>query len=332
LNDTHHARINELYDRFGPTPRICFDFLKQPTRLEDHEAHYESALNELTIEKLRDFVSDGAKLNLDAGSHSLFLVKRTNVDDLRKAFIEPISVPVKSELQKRIRLWKRSEQIHLYEHFARVPASRPIAGLVFESMVQSKLQKNVSLELIPMVKWRSDESTNSTEGSQGKKIPQWHSDHPDRSSSLSSTQKTQSPKKRPRTHLPSQSESSDHHSISFSPTKTVEYEGSELNKIEHDEFYVPKSSNQVALDSFIISNGYLYIFQITIASNHSIRPGMVPFFSNLISLPQKTKWRFVFVIPSGSEITCPQPRDPGLSQLLNEMKLFLGEVGSWSWI
>jgi hypothetical protein len=185
-------------------------------------------------------------------------------------------------------------------------------------MVQSKLQKRVSLELIPMVKQRSDESTNSTEGSKGKKIPQWHSDHPDRSSSFSGTQGTPSPK-RPRTHLPSQS---DHYSISFSPTKTVEYEVSELNKIERNEFYVPKSS----IDSFIISNIYLYIFQITIASSHSIQPGMVPFFSKFISLPPKTMWRFVFVIPSGSEITCPHPRDHGLSELLKEMKLFSAEL------
>ena len=101
LNDTHHTRINELYDRFGPIPRICFDFLKNPTRLEEHEEHYERALDALTIEKLRHFISDGAELNLDAASHSLFLVKRTNVDNLRKASIEPISLSVKSELQKQ---------------------------------------------------------------------------------------------------------------------------------------------------------------------------------------------------------------------------------------
>jgi hypothetical protein len=259
---------------------------------------------------------------LDAASHSLFLVKRTNVDNLRKASIEPISLSVKSELQKQIQHQSQGEQIRLYEHFARVSGSMPVAGLVFESMVQSKLRKRVSLELIPMVKRRSDESTNSTEGSKGKKIPQWHSDHPDHSSSFSGTQGTLSPK-RPHAHLPSQS---DNYSITFSPAKTVEYEVSELNKIEHNEFYVPKSSNQVALDSFIILNGYLYIFQITIASSHSIKPGMVPFFSKLISLPPKTMWLFVFVIPPGSKITCPQPHDSGLSELLKEMKLFSAEL------
>ena len=74
--------------------------------------------------------------------------------------------------------------------------------------------------------------------------------------------------KQPHTHLPSQS---DHHSINFSPAKMVKYEVSELNQIKLNVFYVPKSLNQVALDSFIILNGYLYIFQITIASSHSIK-------------------------------------------------------------
>ena len=62
---------------------------------------------------------------------------------------------------------------------------------------------------------------------------------------------------------------------------------------------MPESETQVRLDSFIVVNGVLYIFQFTIALNHAFNP--------LLDLPMQD-WGFVFVIPPGSILTCPQLR------------------------
>ncbi|KAI0256323.1 hypothetical protein BJV78DRAFT_1151083 [Lactifluus subvellereus] len=328
FNDTHRTRINELYDHFGPTPRICFDFLLNEFQLISHEEGYQNTMHSLKAERLRRFISDSIVLNLDAASLSTFLLKRENVDDLARASVEPISTFVKSELQKRIRAEERGEQIRLYEYLAPVARSRHMAGLVFESLALSKFQTHVALELIPMVKWTSDESTNSSQGCKGKEYPQWHSNHEKKADNFPGGTQTM---KRKLTVLwwPSNkadsSSQSDHLWIKICPKKMVEYQGSELKHIRPGIFYVPKLTNQVAFHSFIMADGHLYIFQFSIGSSHSLKPRIVPFFSQP-SLPPKTKWRFVFVIPPGSEISCPQLRKPELNELLKEMKLFSAEL------
>jgi hypothetical protein len=113
--------------------------------------------------------------------------------------------------------------------------------------------------------------------------------------------------------------------IDFQPADVVEYEGSPRGNIQEGVFYIPKSSNQVALDSFIRFHDFFYIFQISIASKHPIKRGIVSFFSGLGALPPKDRWRFVFVIPSGNNISCPQPRRADLTQFLEGIEFFSAE-------
>jgi len=169
-----------------------------------------------------------------------------------------------------------------------------------------------------MVKRTFDEPTNSSQGSKGKKFTRWYSNHEKKADNFPGG--TQTTKRRRTSHQwhdkVDSSSQSNYHWIKISPTKTVEYRASELKDIQPGIFYVPKLTNEVAFDSFIMANGYFYIFQFSIVSSSSIKPGIVSFFSQP-SLPPKTMWRFVFIIPPGSEITCPQPRDPGLNELFS---------------
>ncbi|KAI0255603.1 hypothetical protein BJV78DRAFT_1119377 [Lactifluus subvellereus] len=316
LDATHYRRINELYDDLGPTPRVCFDFLKNPYQLITHESDYDGVISSLTAKQLCRLVLNGTKLNLDAVSHLMFLVKREDVNVLTQASVAPISTSVKSELLKRIQEEERGAQIRLYKSLSSVAGSGPMAGLVFESLAQAKLQTNVALELIPMVKRTSNESTDSNQGGQAR----WHSNHEKKGDNLpGGTQTT----KRRRTAAP-WTKTSDRW-VKISPKVTVIYQGSELKVIQPSTFYLPKSPNQVGFDSFIMEDGHLYIFQFSIASTHPIKQGIVPFFSQP-SLPPKTKWHFIFVIPPDRKISCPQPRDPELNKLLEEMKLFSAEL------
>ena len=230
LNDTDHTRINELYDSFGPIPRICFDYFWNSFELLRHQNLVERTIIRLTPEELRKLVSNSTELNMNDVSHSIFLVKRGNVDDLARgsaeATVGPTSRSVKSGLQNRIRVVKREEQIRLYEYLAPVAGSRKLAGLVLKSLSQQRLRIKVALKLFAMVKRRSNESTDSDEGS--KKTPWWHSNHDKKAEGFPGTRTV----KRIRTsQWPRSKADSDYHWIKFSSTKTVEYQASELKVI-----------------------------------------------------------------------------------------------------
>jgi hypothetical protein len=128
-------------------------------------------------ERLLSVISKDIELNLDESSYAIFLVKRMNDHDFFRASVEPITTSVKSELQKRIREQERRDQIHLYNYLASVGRSSWTMGILFGLLAKVKLQPRVALELLPMVKWISDESTNSSQESGRKKSPQWRSNH-----------------------------------------------------------------------------------------------------------------------------------------------------------
>jgi hypothetical protein len=66
---------------------------------------------------------------------------------------------------------------------------------------------------------------------------------------------------------------------------------------------VPKARNQVAFDSFVKLDTFLYIFQITVAKKHDIKSGIDDSLSKLQTiLPPKANWRLIFIIPPGCEV------------------------------
>ena len=295
-----------MYNRFGPTPRICFNFSGNNALFVLYKDRYEDALNELSLETLDRIISQRRKLSIDTEFHTLFLMRRVSKKDLIRAnedvsdgnnfshgYLEPITHVVKMELRNQFRKESRAAQIQLYRRLVNVEGTRRIAGLVFESLAQSMLEKKITLMLVPIVKRESGGS------GQGKKLPRWHSNHGDGA------------------------EPSSVRLIDISPAGTFVYPGSSLDQIEDMVYHVPEAQNQVAFDSFILAGQKLYIFQFSIASDHPIKKGIIHFFRQG-SLPRRADWHFVFVVPPGlrSEISCPQPRDSDLKGLLDEMNIF----------
>src|ERR1700688_4530814 len=64
-------------------------------------------------------------------------------------------------------------------------------------------------------------------------------------------------------------------------------------------------------------NGILYILQFTVGQNHSIKPGFVDFLQKCPNIPPLEEWKFVFLIPPGLTLLCPEPKSqlPGLCNL-----------------
>jgi len=148
------------------------------------------------------------------------------------------------------------------------------------------MKQQITLDLIPMVKMQSGGS------GQGKNLLRWHIH------SANSTPVRQ---------------------IRIKPKCTEPYPASGPDQIKDKVYYVPKAPNQVAFDSFIMAKKKLYIFQFT-GSDHPIKNGTIPFFSQYKRLPAKADWYFVYVVPPGSGVSCPQTWDPDL-KALPEMNL-----------
>jgi hypothetical protein len=173
---------------------------------------------------------------------------------------------------------------------AKVEVSRRLAGTVYESLVQETLQQlnTIELHLVPMM-----ERNRSV---QGKESLRWYSNHGDGADPSSVL------------------------SINIRRTDNDTF-SSKLSPIKDKVYYVPYNPHQAAVDSFIMDNNRLFLFQFTIASVHDINKGIISSFSQE-SLPPKENWYFVFVIPFDlSGLSCPQPRDPDLKALLEEVHL-----------
>jgi hypothetical protein len=115
--------------------------------LEAHTDRYEVAISKLSAEKLSEIISESRFFNLDGASHTMLLVKRTNINDLERASVGPITTAVKLQLRNKIRPLGRDEQRRLYDLTASVKMSRQFAGVVFEAFAQTELQGRVTLKL-----------------------------------------------------------------------------------------------------------------------------------------------------------------------------------------
>jgi hypothetical protein len=105
--------------------------------------------------------------------------------------------------------------------------------------------------------------------------------------------------------------------IQFPPATTQEFKADEILSLREGVFFVPVSGDQEALDAFLLLHGILYILQFTVGQNHDIKPGFVKFLQKCQNVPPLEKWKFVFLIPPGTTLLCPEPKSelPGLCKL-----------------
>jgi hypothetical protein len=143
--------MHAMYDQFGPTPRICFEYVQNPALLVTHKELQSKALSNLSVETLRDMVQNTGILSIDSKSHTLFLVKRVSRKDLIRAnldtrggadfcyaSVEPITHAVKVALRNRLSKQSQDDRLTLYNQLKNHEGKRHIADLVSESLDQSK--------------------------------------------------------------------------------------------------------------------------------------------------------------------------------------------------
>lgn len=202
------------------------------------------------------------------------------------ATVSPITPSIKSRLANHFRTLEHREQIRLFKYFSEVPQSRELAAVFFEAACQRCLRDGVTLEIVRMVR--------PTSSPRGTNPSRWYSSHLFIDTTLE-----------PYRQLALQ----ERQSFSIPRYLAVEeYPKSGPSSITSNVIYVPELPNQAGLNSFIVINGILYMFQFTVVEEHEIKPGLVDFFSNYTELPSMENWRFIFILPLNHQLVCPQPR------------------------
>src|SRR6266850_293348 len=291
LTYTQRIRAKYMYNEFGPTPRICIDFVEVPSLLHSYQLHHENGISDFNIgqngHRLVRAVHESCDFNLDDFG-SFFLARREDEADLQDFTLEPITPSLRRLLKIQLMELERKEQVATYRCFADVKQLKHFAGLVFESMVQRQFQEEIALILVPMVRnlpvprgdtghWVSQPDHKSVTSSTAPNLATWVSQ--------GSGEGGANP-----TNIPI--------SIRFRPRNTVEYEGNTLRGLCPGVIYVPKASNLAGFNAFILADSgrVLYIFQFSVASSHEIEGDVMEFFSQ--PTPRTIlELRFIFVIP-----------------------------------
>jgi hypothetical protein len=362
------------FHEFGPTARLCINYVEDPDQLEFYESSRRTALSKLSLDSLVNALQEGSNLDMHL-SHTIFLMRRVEESEesdpeneryLQRYTLEPITRPVRQELRLKLMKARREERLRLYQVFETVPQSRPMAGMAFEAIGQSRLQKEVALTLVPMVwhpptakgklaSWKRqfideseaspEESLEESEESLDESEESQVMDESEESQVIGESELEESQVMDESVSMATEGPSSSsvvdgQFSISFKPYDIIQFEKRALKTLRPGIFYVPKSSskyfnnkyykyNQEAFDSFIVVDRVLYIFQFTIADRHPIKGGLVDFFTRESFRPilRGTEWRFIFVIPQGNDIACSESTDTRMkNKFWGKAKLYTAEI------
>ena len=146
LNFSEH--INLLYDRLGPTPRLCLNSLDDKYECKEYERELEKAISNVTPESLEALFDAAGTLEMDKLSHKICIIRRESLENVAGlAIVEPITPYIRSKLVYQLRILERRDQVRLYKRFAKTPDSRALACVAFEAAGQAMLQDGVKVEL-----------------------------------------------------------------------------------------------------------------------------------------------------------------------------------------
>jgi hypothetical protein len=198
-----------------------------------------------------------------------------------------ISFAVEQQVVQRLKEFSDDQLLDMWTNFSKFGDAQGMTGSIFEAFVHRRFRTRIDLDAMPMV--RSNHANS-----------RWHA-------SFST--------KRPHSatvHGVAQQV----FSLQIDVDNKIVYDTTTKLSIQPDIYYVPRSGQQVALDSFMLYGGYLNMFQCTGHHDHNIKGGLDDFLASCSGLPPRTNWRFVFVIPDDLVLfSCPASNNTVLKDL-----------------
>lgn len=274
--DRSDEEIFKRYHNAGPTARLCLQYTsaelvrfyyERDSRIEFRTArHLLIALLEAKQHRLR----------IDDIFNKICLVRRSDTAD-SSFVIGLISPVVRHKLLVQAWKWDRNDRIAMLNRFKRVPGAGGMTGVLFECIHQFEFSKTISL--VANAVFRTPSS-------------RWHATFGDFSKSPA-LKKAQQNALGPDLLSPIQ--------LSLSAKGVKIYNHNEPFTVEENIYYVPDSDTEVAIDSFILHAGHLYLFQFASGVKHDINVGILTSFGSFKGLPSTDLQHFVFVVPKGIE-------------------------------
>lgn len=277
--------IDDIYDRFGPIPRLCIKTAYGSAAWEKYEDRICAALEQLSLQSLQDMLFKLENLTMDGFTHKLCLVKRQSIDDVSsKPYVTYITDHIRSRMAIRMRNLSSIQQVDVYRTFA-CTSLRGAAGYIFESFCQLHFQKRILIDCVPMIQ---------LSGYDGQCKRQWYTSHYHPFEDRNSETLRQNALRQAV-------------ALDIYPSAVKEYHDQDIQGLTPvpDVYYIPSTQNAVAVDSFIYHHEYLYLFQFTIADEHKINSKFMARFTQYAKFPPQSRWIFVFVVPDDvTVLTC----------------------------
>ncbi|TFK61874.1 hypothetical protein BDN72DRAFT_420401 [Pluteus cervinus] len=296
--DYDSAKLDYVYDTFGPIPRLCIDYQRSDgIELKRYARDLANSITSLDIKTLQDVVKNADDMSMDSVSQKICLIRRDTPNIWEYSFTtSPITESVASRLALQLRNTDLKDTLKIFKHYSRISSIRGMTRCIFEAICHRHFQVSIDITYTKMVR--------KPLNPRAKRQPQWHSAYiPLENEALEQMrlQLAQDPNGK--------------ESLKVQPSMVLEYSFESFpTHPTQDVYYIPTRSNEEALYSFIIHNNTLYIFQFTMAGNHSIKAGLALLLEKLKTII--TDYRFIFVMPTDSELLqIRSPKDKELKQL-----------------
>jgi hypothetical protein len=279
-------KVLKTYGSLGPIARLCFELTSDEIARYTQDRH--RAIENTSPDRLKQLFSDNSGSSPDTLSHKICVVRRVRRSKLGfgDVMTDFILVDVQQQFVQKLERFSDDQLLEMWANFSKFGDARGMTGPIFEVFVHRRFRKRICLEATPMV--RSNRANSRWYASFSTKRPQSATVH---------------------------GVAQQVFSLKVDVRTTFVYDATPGLSIEPDVYYVPRSGQQVALDSFIVHGGHLYMFQCTVRHDHDIKSGLYDFLASRSGLPPCKNWHFVFVIPDDLDsFCCPASggRDLGL--------------------
>ena len=259
--------VLERYDRLGPTARFCLEMTSD--QVANHIADRDKSISRTSPDLFKDHFLNSAEMSYNTFSHKICLIRRLRGSRLGfgRFTIELISGEVQQQVVERLATFNDDQLLDMWTLFSKFGDARGMTGSIFEALVHRRFRRRIDVDATPMV--RSNRANSRWYASFSPKSPHFI------------------------VHGTAQQAFSLHVDIG----STFVYDTTTKLHIRPDVYYIPRSGQQVALDSFILYGGCLNVFQYTGGRNHGIKDGLVSFLASCSGLPPRANWQFVFILP-----------------------------------
>ncbi|KAH9972535.1 hypothetical protein BGW80DRAFT_356581 [Lactifluus volemus] len=293
LISNNEGRINDAsqrYDLLGPTAHLCLEMT--PDRVEAHVQHRDAQIAQSSPDLFEKIFSSFHEEEQPDLLHKICLIRRKPGSALGHAdyTTQLISAAVEQQVAQRLEDFTIDQLLGMWKNFSRLRDTRGLgmAGKIFEVFVHRKFSTSIELNATPMV--RSNVAKYC-----------WHA-------LFSNTL--------PKTIIYGVAQ--ENVPLRVNVDRRFVYAANTPLNIEPNVYYVPRSDQHVAFDSFIFSEGYLNLFQFTAGHSHKIKDGFIKILASWCSgLPAETNLRFVFVLPNDLDsFYCPASDNPTVDEIV----------------